>query len=112
MKKNKSIPVKTIALFLIVLIMLLPNISVYSSVGNYSANSSAIGANATYSQSILISNYEKACWPAVVAVAAGVGLAVVFVVGVIDGWNSVHPKAEYSIASNYNSNDFSKYDAQ
>jgi hypothetical protein len=33
-------------------------------------------------------------------------------VGVIDGWNSVHPKAEYSIASNYNSNDFSKYDAQ
>ncbi len=91
--------------------MILPNITIYSSVGNYSKNSSATGANAVYSQTALSSNNEKACWPAVLAVAAGVGLVVVAAVGVIDGWNSIHQQLNaYAVASNYNSNDFSKYD--
>ena len=91
--------------------MILPNITIYSSVGNYSRSSSATVANVRYSQTALASNNEKACWPAVLAVAAGVGLVVVAAVGVIDGWNSIHQQLnQYSMAPNYNSNDFSKYD--
>ncbi len=101
---------RVITLILITLIMLAPNLRAYSLAGTYSLNSSAITAN---NQFISGKANESAAFPAaVLAVAAGVGLAIVFATGVIDGWNSIHPKAvAHKVSPDYNPNDFSAYDA-
>jgi len=84
---------------------------VYSAVGSYQSNSMALVANNDYNATAMAS--DKVIWPAVLAVAAGVGLAVVGAIGFIDGWNSIH--AELTLASldfenNYDKYDFSKFD--
>lgn len=104
---------KKVALFLVALMFsIIPNLPVYSAVGSYQNSSMAITAN--QSSSLSGPGDEIAGWP--LAVAAGVALAVVVVVGVVDGWNSVDgngPSEEQEDTLsrlNHNRNDFSRFD--
>jgi hypothetical protein len=111
MNKIKKTSRNGVLILVTVMLLTIPNMPVYSAVGSYQSNSMALVANKDYNATAMAS--DKAIWPAVLAVAAGVGLAVVGAVGFIDGWNSIH--AELSLASldfenNYDKYDFSKFD--
>ena len=105
----KKIPKKEIALSLAILIMLIPSLETYSSVGNYSSKSTAINANRDYTMNA--TKTDKVFFPAAVAAVGIVVGVVVAVIGVIDGWNSIHPQAiQNGTLPNYDPTNFSKFD--
>jgi hypothetical protein len=109
MNKLKKTSRNGVLVLIAVMLLTIPSMPVYSAVGSYQSNSMALAANKDYNATAMAS--DKVIWPAVLAVAAGVGLAVVFAVGVVDGWNSHHPKPPASKFKNdYNKYDFSKFD--
>ncbi len=102
---------KKIALFLVALMFsIIPNLPVYSAVGSFQNSSMAITAN--QNSTLSGPGDEIVGWP--LAVAAGVALAAVVVVGVVDGWNSVgsntNDRLEDSNINDYHRNDFSRFD--
>lgn len=106
MKKINKFTQKGFLAIICAMILTIPNMKAYSSVGNYSINTSALEANNQYGNSNL-ARPPKAWLP----VIAAVGLAVVFVAGVVDGWNSVSGIVSNSgNEPNYDKNDFSKFD--
>ncbi|MDO4230413.1 MAG: hypothetical protein Q4C98_11415 [Capnocytophaga sp.] len=107
---NKLIKKSRIGVFVLVAIMLLtiPNMSVYPAVGSYQANSMALVATQDYG--ITTAANDKIALP---GIAAGVALAIVAAVGFIDGWNSIHAEVRMAFLDfekNYNKHDFSKFD--
>ncbi|HYG00886.1 MAG TPA: hypothetical protein VD927_00515 [Chryseosolibacter sp.] len=100
---------KGILMVVLAMVLTVPNLKLYA-YGQYQQKSAALEANANQTMAVAEGD---AFWPAVLAVAAGVGLAVVFAVGVVDGWNSIHAESvalATVLESKYDSNDFSKYD--
>lgn len=106
MKKFNKFTQKGFLALICAMILTIPNMKAYSSVGNYSINTSALEANNQYGNSNLAK--PPSTWLPVLAAA---GLAVVFVAGVVDGWNSVSGIVSNSgNEPNYDKNDFSKFD--
>jgi hypothetical protein len=103
---------KPIAVVCIMLVLTLPTLSTSSAVGLYATSIMATDISAN-SPSQSQAKLDEVGWP--LAVLAGVGLAVVFAVGVVDGWNSintaltVNPRGLEDV--NYDKNDFSKFDS-
>ena len=108
----KKILRNAVLVLVAVMLLTIPNMPVYSSVGAYQSNSLALAANKNYNLTTAANG--KVVWPAILAVAAGVGLAAFFVIGVMDGWNSIHPSpkllASLDFDKNYDEHDFSKFD--
>jgi hypothetical protein len=105
MKKYRGTLPKAIIVIVAIMVIGIPNMKVYSSVGSYNSSSMALTANKSYRPTELAS--RDAALPAVLA---AVGLAVVFAVGVIDGWNSVSAIAYSELSVTHDANDFSKFD--
>lgn len=100
---------KGILMVVLAMVLTIPNLKLYA-YGQYQQHSAALEAHSNQEMAVA---QQEAFWPAVLAVAAGVGLAVVFAVGVVDGWNSIHAESvalATVVESNYDSDDFSKYD--
>jgi hypothetical protein len=110
MKKFRNKWPKIGMIVVAVMICIIPNMKVYSAVGSYEAQSMALEATTVYSPTEAAAS--ESLWPAVLAAAAGVGLAIVFAVGVIDGWNSIDAQVEYlhALEQIQNPNDFSQFD--
>lgn len=106
MKKIKNLTQKGFLTIICIMILTIPNMKAYSSVGSYSLSSSALNANSQYGNSNLAK--PPSVW---VPVLAAFALAVVFAAGVADGWNSVSGiVANSGNEPNYDKNDFSKFD--
>lgn len=105
---RKNLP-KMLMLAVAFMLAIIPNLNVYA-VGSYQSTSMAITANSSYAPQTQAAS--DAALPAILAVAAGVGLAVVFAVGVIDGWNSVSAQelAINDLPTSYDPYDFSEFD--
>lgn len=105
---RKNLP-KLMMLVVACMLAVIPNLNVYA-LGTYQSTSMALTANNAYAPQVEAA--ADAALPAILAVAAGVGLAVVFAVGVIDGWNSVSAQelAINDIPTSYNPYDFSTFD--
>ena len=111
MKKINNFSKKGMLILVAIMLLTIPNLKVYSSVGNYNTSSMALNANSNYKHSL--STSEKAVWPAILAVAAGIGLAVIGGVGFVDGWNSIGSQmtlASIDFENKYANNEFSKFD--
>jgi hypothetical protein len=111
MIKLKKTSRNGVLVLIAVMILTIPNMPVYSAVGSYQSNSMALAANKNYNATAMAS--DKVIWPALLLVAAGLGLAVVGAVGVIDGWNSIHAKLRKTSSDfekNYDKYDFSRFD--
>lgn len=107
MKNFRKLPQKLFLLLAGLMLAILPSVNVYSAVGDYQTSSDALTANTLYDKG---TESELAAWP--LAVAAGVGLGVVFVVGVVDGWNSHHKSimSNESLDTGYDQGDFTEFD--
>jgi hypothetical protein len=105
---RKNLP-KLLMLVVACMLAVIPNLNVYA-LGSYQSSSMAITANNSYTAQAKV--VDDAALPAILAVAAGVGLAVVFAVGVIDGWNSVSAQelAINDLPTSYDPYDFSEFD--
>jgi hypothetical protein len=113
MKNFRGTLPKAVLVMVAIMVIGIPNMKVYSSVGSYNSSSLALTANDTYAQKSSPNELASrdGAFPAILAVAAGVGLAVVFAVGVIDGWNSVSAQIAYNeLSVTHDANDFSKFD--
>ncbi len=81
----------------------------YSAMGGYALNSTALNAHKEY-RNATQNKLPTTFLPAL----AAAGLAVVFAVGVIDGWNSIGKIASSATDVNhdlsYRNDDFSKFD--
>lgn len=116
MKKMKNMSRKALVIVLATIIMLLPNVRAYSSVGEYASTSLAISASNEYPTN---PDTAKVAVPAVVgAVLLGAVLVGVFVAGLLDGWAACGASKVFktravfyqSLASKYDPHDFAKFD--
>lgn len=106
MKKFNKFLQKGFLLIITTMVITIPSMKAYSSVGNFSSNTSALIANSEYGNSNLAK--PPSTWLPVLAAA---GLAIVFAAGVLDGWNSVSGiTSDSGNEPNYDKNDFSKFD--
>lgn len=95
------------------MLILVPTINAFAYIGDYSegTNATKIVVNNSFSN-----NEEANLAAAALGVAVGVAAGVAFVVGVTDGWASIHPKPdkERTISRQFefqeNAYDFSKFD--
>ena len=91
---------------------IIPNMNVYSSVGNYATWSTSLDAN--NSRILNIENSQSVAWWVVAAEAIALAYASGYALGTVahHAWNAIGPQQE-TLAFNsidYNPNDFSKFD--
>ena len=111
MIKNRNIPLKTISLFLVSLIMLLPNISVYGLVGSYSEKSDATGGHLRCKQHTLNEKFTYVNIEGFLGTitfsnftdASSIGTSALFL-------KISNPELIKCNKKNYKSNNFSKFD--
>lgn len=104
MNKLRKFPQKVFLVLVAIMLSVLPNINVYSSVGTYNTSSDALVANTEYDADAgmkTVANWRL----------AALGLS--FALGVIDGWNSIHPEElsiNETLEEEYNATDFTEFD--
>lgn len=110
MNKLRSSSKKGMLVLVMVMSMIIPNLTVYSAVGEYSTESSALHANSTYDVN---GNVAAAAWPLAVAGA----VATVYIAGRVVGTVAHHAhhligghKYEGTVDDNYTAKNFSKFD--
>jgi hypothetical protein len=113
--KRKSSLQKAFVLLIVFMLTVIPNLGVYSFVGDFSASSSAIEATSKYS--IRAQPTEKlASWLAVAAEAIALAYAAGYVVGTIahHAWNALGEEQALqqtvALLEPHNPTDFSKFD--
>jgi len=91
---------------------IIPNMNVYSSVGNYATSSTSLDAN--NSRSLNIENSQNVAWWVVAAEAIALAYGAGYALGTVahHAWNAVGAQQERLALNSidYNSNDFSKFD--
>jgi hypothetical protein len=88
MKRVKKSFQKGILIIIIIMIVVVPNLKVYASMGSYSASSSILIINENNPTD---PGNARIGWPA--AIALGVVTGIFFVIGVVDGYNLIFSPA-------------------
>jgi hypothetical protein len=99
---------KGVIIVVLLMLTIIPNLKVYSSVGDYSSQSPALKANGEYQ--VETQAAEKAAWWQ--AAAAVISLAYGAVIGTLAHhvYNAIGEQAIAMVSVDYNSADFSKFD--
>ena len=106
---------KVLIIFIVIMLLIIPNMHVYSFIGRYETSSQAITANSYYNS--LLDSHEKTvcCWPGAVGLGAFAVLAIATIVAgiaikAIEDHGGNKALLYNSFDENYTKYDFSYFD--